>query len=305
MDVVSRRIFLTDLVKMDFPQSVLEEVKSTLSLMQLDFDYDWFGRVFRDVVLLFNGNYPGFRRCSTRYHDLKHTTDVLLAMTRLLHGAISAGEVIAGEQVMLGLMGALFHDTGFLQRDGDEEGTGAKYTMVHVDRAIEFAAEYFDRNALDAGSLAFCQEIIRCTDRDENRECRCSSRASELVGKLLGTADLLGQVADRTYLEKLLLLFQEFSEVQMPGCASELELLVNTLDFYAEAQYRMETELGDVRRYMVRHFRERWAIDADLYQESIESNIAYLRYLLEHHRHDYRDRLRRGGIVKSIPPQEC
>lgn len=43
-----------------------------------------------------------------------------------------------------------------------------------------------------------------------------------MLGEILGTADLTGQMADRTYLEKLLLLFLEFEDVAARCCFAAL-----------------------------------------------------------------------------------
>ena len=40
-----------------------------------------------------------------------------------------------------GMLAILMHDTGYLKKRGDNEGTGAKYTLTHVDRSIQFAGE--------------------------------------------------------------------------------------------------------------------------------------------------------------------
>ena len=99
------------------------------------------------MVKLFRGNYPGYQKCNTWYHDLKHTTDCLLAMARLLHGASLNGLPLPDRDVVLGLTAALFHDTGYIQAEDDLEGTGAKYTLVHVERSVAFMEKYFARPA--------------------------------------------------------------------------------------------------------------------------------------------------------------
>jgi hypothetical protein len=65
MDPIRNKLFLTDLIKMDFPQSVFEEVQYLISLAYLDYDSTWLSSVFKDVVNLYNGNYPGYRQCTT------------------------------------------------------------------------------------------------------------------------------------------------------------------------------------------------------------------------------------------------
>jgi hypothetical protein len=124
--------------------------------------------------------------------------------------------------------------------------------------------------------------------------------SAALLGKMIATADLLGQLSDRIYLEKLLFLYREFRESNIVGYTSELELLNNTVGFYRVMQVRLDGILGNVRHYMVNHFRARWQIETDLYQEAIANNIAYLNRLLASHQRDYRARLKREGIVAKL-----
>jgi hypothetical protein len=82
---------LSNLVAMEDPFSVLSEVTKIISALDPGFDTQILEKVFRDIVKLFSGGYPGYRKCNTLYHDLKHTTDTLLAMARLIHGAHIGG----------------------------------------------------------------------------------------------------------------------------------------------------------------------------------------------------------------------
>ena len=111
---------------------------------------------------------------------------------------------------------------------------------------------------------------------------------------MLGTADLLGQMADRAYLEKLLYLYREFQEGGIKGYESELDLLKKTTGFWAMTKKRFGEELSSVNEYVRSHFKARWNIDRDLYMEAIERSIAYLEFVLEHHESDYRDYLMQG-----------
>jgi hypothetical protein len=82
-----------DLVNMENPESVMGEVESIVRLMHPDFDFGPVRTTFDDILNLFSGKYPGYCRCNTMYHDLKHTTDCLMAMTRLLHGSWTQGDL--------------------------------------------------------------------------------------------------------------------------------------------------------------------------------------------------------------------
>src|SRR3954469_5404512 len=89
----------------------------------------------------FTGKYLDYQPIDARYHDLEHTLQVTLCMARLLRGWHLAKAIPTLTQRMfeLGILAILFHDTGYLKKRGDNEGTGAKYPLVHVDRSAEFA----------------------------------------------------------------------------------------------------------------------------------------------------------------------
>ena len=117
-------------------------------------------------------------------------------------------------------------------------------------------------------------------------------------------ADLLAQMADRTYLEKLPLLYREFVEAGVAEFASELDLLSKTNDFYSSlARPRLQEDLDNVQRGLRSHFRVRWGIDRDLYAEAIDSNLSYLKKLLGECGETYAcylENLNRGGITDRI-----
>lgn len=289
------------LVNMENPQSVLEEVKVIVSIMMPDFDFEPVNRAFTDAVRLFHGQYPGYRKCDTEYHDLKHTTDALLAMTRLMHGAMINEQVLSEKDVELGLIGALLHDTGYIKTIDEHVGTGARFTHTHISRSLLFMEKYLSENNYSSEDVECCRSILKCTGLDVKiSEIPFRSSEIKVLGELLGTADLVGQMADRTYLEKLPFLYHEFKEGNVSYFESELDLLKNTPEFHDRTIERFRHELGGVNRYMRDHFRVRWGIDEDLYMISIENKIKYLKYVLEHHEDDYRKHLRRGGLMEKL-----
>lgn len=299
------KLDLSTLVEMDNPQSVFEEVKIIARMMFPEFDFKPLGRVFEDTVKLFAGDYPGYRGCNTEYHDLRHTTDVFLATARLVHGVHISGYAFSKETFNLGLIGALMHDVGYIQTDGDNEGTGAKYTLIHVWRSIEFMERYFRENGFAEEDCEKCRSLIKSSALElEFKDIPFGSDEIEMMGKILLAADLLGQMADRLYLEKLLFLVQEFSEGHVKGYNSELDLLEKTIGFYEMIRKRFSHELGNVDKHMQGHFKARWNIDSDLYKNYMENNIKYLKYLLDNHTHGYRGRLRRGGVVEKLEKLE-
>jgi len=299
------KVQISQLIDMENPQVVLDEVRAIVFMIFPEFDFAPASCVFEDVARLFRGEYPGYRKCNTEYHDFKHATDATLAMIRLIHGATLQGEAFSQKNITLGLISTLLHDTGYIQALDDDSGTGAKYTLVHIQRSIEFMDKYFKGKNFSRGDFQNCCDILKCTGLNTKiGEIQFKSREIELLGKMLGTADLLGQMSDRIYLEKLLFLFYEFREGNVTGYTSELGLLKKTLGFYDITKSRFASELGSVNRYLIYHFKKRWNIDRDLYEEAIERSRNYLGYILANHEKEYRERLRRGGIVKKLEGED-
>ncbi len=292
---------IEDLINMENPQAVLQETCNIARLIHPDIDLRFFQAAFNNTLRLFRGEYPGFRKCNILYHDLKHTTDCLLAMARLLHGAGLRGRTVSQDNLILGLIASLFHDSGYIQRNDEISGTGARFTLGHIERSIAFVEKYARLHIYLERELPALRSFLRCTGLDVNiRDILFGSDEFELIGKALGTADLLGQMADRTYLERLPLLFREFLEGGVPGFATEIDLMKKTPDFWEFTKKRFEADLGGVDRYMGDHFCARWGINHDLYRQAIEENIRYLKYLMENHVNDYRKHLKRGGLMERL-----
>jgi len=242
---------LSRLIHMENPQSILDEVRTIAFMMFPEYDFDILTHIFKDIMRLFRGEYPGYRKCNTEYHNLNHTTDTFLAMARLVHGAFVSGENITSKQLTLGLICAIMHDTGYIQKLDDEMGTGAKYTGIDTKRSIVFMDKYIADSGFSKEYFKHYPNILICAGLDaEIKRTQFDSRQSELMCKMLGTADLLGQMADRTYLEKLLFLYYEFREGGIMGYNNEVDLLKKTLDFYDMTQKRFTNVLGGVNKYM-------------------------------------------------------
>lgn len=292
---------VSQLIDLSDHQQVFEEVQIITRLIFPSFDFKYVIKVFWDLETLFRGEYPGYRACNTEYHDIRHTHQVLLGIVRLMHGAFISGIRFSEKEINIGLIGALMHDTGYIQKSSDETGTGAKYTLVHIQRSIGFIQKYFDGNAYFEDSISDFADILNCTGLTTmTPEIKFSSSNIALLGKMLGTADLLGQMSDRLYLEKLLFLYMEFHEAGVKGFISEFNLLEKTIGFYEMTQKRLADELGGVRDYAIHHFRERWHIDRDLYMDAINNNIEYLKKLLIDHPDDYLSFLHRGELIRKL-----
>jgi hypothetical protein len=294
-------VLFADLVDTKNPRNALQEVESVLAKLHLDIDYDKIRKVHSDVVALYSGKYPGYRECDTGYHDLHHTMDVFLAMARIIHGAYIEGLDFGKRNVTLGVISALLHDTGYIQSEDDNNGTGAKYTTVHVKRSMAFMETYLSENGYTEEDRKKCRGFIECTDLGMKiQDVSFDTEQLRTMGRMHFAADLMGQMADRVYLEKLHILYDEFVEGGITAYSDEKDLLEKTIAFYEIIDDRIKGELGDMDKYMRNHFRERWDIDKDLYHEAIEKNITYLKYILSHYGDDYYTKLKRMGEFKKV-----
>ena len=292
---------LHDLVQMNSPEAVLDEVLIILRLISPDYDVAPVTSAFISTVNLYEGRYPGYRACNTEYHDFNHITDTFLAMARLIHGAVIEGETFSDRQIALGLTATLLHDAGYIQEEGDREGTGSKHTVIHVRRSMDFFKSYGKQHGFSEEKIAAGQSMILCTDLAVDISSMAfPSVTVGLLGKMLGAADLLAQMSDRKYLEKLLFLYYEFKEGKVGGYESEVDLLRKTLGFYDLVAERLETMLDATDRFMIPHLRSRWDIQVNLYQEAIQKQKNYLHQILAVPDSDPRDKLRRDRIVNKV-----
>jgi HD superfamily phosphohydrolase len=292
---------LSTLVDMDSPEAVHNEVVYILRLINPNFNTSPVYSAFIFTKELYEGGHPDYKACNTPYHNFRHINDTFLAMARLLHGAHLSGEKFNERQMVLGVISALMHDTGMLQESHDSEGTGAKFTQDHVKLSMNFIEQQADRLNLTGQEVADMQNIILCTDlMAEIQAINFSAPEIELLGKMLGTADLIAQMADRTYLEKLLFLFHEFREAQMGDFKNEIDFLRQTLNFYEISESRFDKILANTNRYMVPHFKERWDIQTNLYVESLNKQRSFLKKILDDDSKSIYEELKRDKIVKKV-----
>ena len=292
---------LSKLVSLDSPQAILEEVLAIVDLIAPGFDTTPLTATFSKACSLYEGTFPGYRACNTEYHDFNHVCGVFLATARLLHGACLENNSFSGRQIVLALISALLHDSGYIQESHDTEGTGSKYTANHVQRSMDFLSCHGNTFGLSQKDIIDSNAIMLCTDLSVDiSTVEFSFEKIELLGKILGSADLLAQMADRTYLEKLLFLYHEFKEAGFGDYKSELDLLSKATGFYETISQRLEMTLDATNRFMLSHFVSRWEIKADLYHESIVRQMNYLKQVLRNQNIDPRNHLKRDGIVDKV-----
>ncbi|AFG38663.1 hypothetical protein [Spirochaeta africana] len=279
------------------PDKTIAEVRRWMGAAYPDMPMTQLERVEQDILALFAGEFPGYRHSTTHYHDLPHTMSVYLATARLLHGAWLAGQGVSMPCAWNGLIGALFHDVGLIQTEDDTSGTGAKYAANHEQRSMKFAADYLARNCeqLPLTDIRIVKKCIACTILSlDPSSIEFPDRETRLVSFAVGAADLYAQMADRAYLEKLLLLYDEFVEAHVPGYKSPLDLLRGTQGFWDHVvSTRIQDKMDNVGDYFIEHFASTIQRRENLYLSSIHQNLAYLQQILEQHAQEYRDMLRR------------
>src|SRR5438128_8027770 len=150
------------------PTAVEMEVQSAYLTMFPDGDPLFVPRVFGWAIECFTGGYRDYQAVDARYHDFEHTLQGTLCLARLLRGRHAAGEQPPLTQRMfeLGLLAILLHDTGYLKKRDDVDGTGAKYTITHVERSADFAGQLLKEKGFSASDIKAVQHMIRCTGVD-------------------------------------------------------------------------------------------------------------------------------------------
>ena len=292
---------ITDIFQIDSSVSLWSEVTEILRLISSSFPTDTIRPVFNSVNDLYHGNFPGYRACNTGYHDIRHATATFLAMTRLIHGAALDNCVFSASNVVAGLAAAILHDVGYIQAADDREGTGAKHKALHEQRSMDFLSRHGQAFGLSAEQIAAGRSIISCTDMQKDiGTISFASRQIKFLGKLLASADLLAQLSDQIYLEKLLFLFHECREAGIGNYKRESDIIEKALPFYDVFEDRLKLLKLKADRYLTSHFDSRSKIDENLYRVAIKRHKKYLTGILSSKDADPRHHLRRGGIVATV-----
>ena len=250
-------------------------------------------RAFDDVKALFEGRYPGYLRCDTLYHDARHTLDMTLAMARLVDGhdrARPGAERLGPRRAVLGVVIALLHDSGYMRRLSESDiENGAVFTKIHVSRSADFLSRYLPTIGFGAEAETAARLVHFTGYEMDVDDIQVSDPKDRLLGCMVGTADLIGQMSDRMYLEKCReFLYKEFvlgsiAREKLPDgreivrYASPEDLIYKTPGFYEYvARDRINRKLGAADRYAEAHFD-----GPSLYQSEIDANMSYLREAIE------------------------
>ena len=266
------------------PTAVKADVQAAYLTMFPQGDHDFVARVFGWAEECFAGRHADYQAIDARYHDLEHTLQGTLCMARLLRCRQASGvqPQLSQHLFQLGLIGILFHDTGYLKRREDtSSGTGAKYTATHVLRSVEFAAQLLKEKGFSEADIRAVQNMIRCTGIDAFLESIAfESDAERVAGYALGTADLLGQMAADDYVEKLPVLYEEFTEAArhdrghtdfITKFGGAHDLMQRTPSFWRDyVQPKLERDFAGLHRFLNQPYPD----GRNCYVERIEANMA-------------------------------
>ena len=256
-------------------------------------DFAPLARAFDDVKALFEGRYPGYLRCDTLYHDARHTLDMTLAMARLVEGhdrSRPASAALGARRAVLGVVIALLHDSGYMRRASESAvENGAVFTKVHVSRSADFLSRYLPTIGFGAEAETAARLVHFTGYEMDVDDIKVAEPKDRMIGYMVGTADLIGQMSDRMYLEKCReFLYEEFvlgsiARETLPDgrevvrYASAEDLIYKTPGFYEYvARDRINRKLGAADRWAGAHFD-----GPNLYQAEIDANMKYLREAIE------------------------
>jgi hypothetical protein len=294
METTESQTQLAKLIDISKPQKVLAEAKK---LFKANYPKSDFKPVEKDFLLtkrLYDGRFTGYLACAVDYHNYSHSVAVFEAVSSLLDGCLVSGLAIGPEIAAEVHIAALLHDTGYIREESDGAGTGAQYTQVHVDRSAAFTRREARAFGLDEASAERVARMILGTDLARRwKDLYFESEGERIGAEVLAAADLLGQMADRAYLEKLLFLYYEFREAGIGGYETAFDILRKTAGFYKSTKERLEGPLGRVSAKGREHFRARRGVDRDLYREAVERQMAYLDTIIADDKTNFRTKLKR------------
>jgi hypothetical protein len=293
---------LASLVDCDDTSAVIAEARRVFSFRHDETSWGAIEAAAGDILDLFAGKFPGYHACDTEYHDIHHTTMVFLTTARIADGLGFGREPFPADLSRDLYVAALCHDVGYIRAIDEEGGTGARFTSVHVRRSADFVLKYAHRWGLPEASASRIFRLVNATGlRGEFGEQAWDGSREREAGMVLASADLVGQMSDRKYLEKLLFLYNEFKEAGFPGYDTEFDMLRKTMDFYKLTIERLDVELEGVRSLARKFFAERHGIDRDLYTEAIDHQMNYLRNILDDESTNFRKKLKRMDLELSQP----
>jgi len=285
---------VTNTVQVSDPVSVRNAVHELFAETFPGMSFDKLWLAFYDFERLFTGRYPGYKGCDTTYHDVQHTLDMTLALARLVSGyerSVEPPDRLGAARAQMAIITSLFHDSGYIRHEArDRDFTnGAEFTLYHVSRSADFLRRYLPELGL-AKDVGVASMIVHFTGYElDLDQIELDDPRDIICGHLIGTADLIAQMADRCYLEKCRdRLYNEFVvggvavENAKPGeymvrYKSGKDLLRKTPAFYQQVMRdRLNSKFNRVYRYVEVLYNGQ-----NPYIDAIRANITHLVRIIE------------------------
>lgn len=285
---------VTNTVQVSDPVAVRNAVYELFASTFPGAPFDKLWLAFYDFERLFTGRFPGYLGCDTTYHDMQHTLDMTLALARLLAGyerSVEPPDRLGAGRAQLAIITSLFHDAGYIRhRDRDQDfDNGSEFTMYHVSRSADFLRRYLPELGL-ARDVGVSSMIVHFTGYELDLDhIELDDPRDVICGHLIGTADMIAQMADRCYLEKCRdRLYKEFVlggvavENAKPGeymvrYRSGQDLLGKTPMFYQQVmRERLNRKFNRAYRYI-----EVLYDGQNPYIDAIRANIVHLVRVIE------------------------
>jgi hypothetical protein len=241
--------------------------------------------IFDDITKLYNGEWSEYQSCQVGYHNLQHALDVALAAARILSGyhILNPDKKISTDTYTAGLVSALLHDAGYLKDKNDHDGTGGKFSFTHVGRSKHLAENYLTDLNWPAEQIDYVNKIIGLTEfTTEPTIPAFKTPDQDIVAKAVATADLIAQIADINYIQRLYCLYDEFLEAytfegkenlksqEIKVYESFQDLQDETADFYKNFILPRLNLFGRVDRNLVIFFQS----GRNPYSENIIANLS-------------------------------
>ena len=285
---------VTNTVQVSNPAAVRDAVHDlfTEAFPGTSFDKLWLA--FYDFERLFTGRFPEYKGCDTTYHDMQHTLDMTLALARLVSGyerSVEPPDRLGPRRAQMAIMTSLFHDSGYIRHETRDRdfANGAEFTLYHVSRSADFLRRYLPELGL-ARDVGVASMIVHFTGYElDLDDIELDDPRDIICGHLIGTADLIAQMADRCYLEKCRdHLYSEFVvggvavENASPGeymvrYKSGKDLLEKTPTFYQQVMRdRLNSKFNRVYRYIEVLYNGQ-----NPYIDAIRNNVTHLVRIIE------------------------
>jgi hypothetical protein len=266
---------------MNSPHAVLEEAKRNFLLTYNIHDFQTVRNMFDKYVGYFR---TGHRGLQFPHAEITHGTDTFLAFSRILDGYSIENKSLPVGKARTGLITSFFHNI-----------SGARTFLAHNSANADFLKREFREVGMGGEEYGLASKMVECTGLDVDISgLSFKNKSEKILCFMTGTANIIGQMASRTYLERLFFLYHRVKQEKVISAGSVLYILKKTTDFYKNrARKMLDRDFQGLYKYCLTHFRKRYGINRNLYMESIENQLKYLDTILKRYPRSYWKKLRR------------